>query len=421
MLLDGLRVLELVDERTAVAGRLLTELGANVTLVEPPGGSPLRASPPFVDDQPGQERSLKWWSNAGGKRSVVSDIHTTDGRARFRELVERADVVLEGSGLELDRLGIGWSTFGPDRTNLIWISVTPFGRESPRSEWPATDLTLLASGGPLWNCGYDDHSIPPIRGAGDQAFNIAGLYASIACLVAVAHRDVTGRGQLADVNINAACNVTCEQTTYNWLLIREVCTRQTGRHAFYVPTAPVQVRCADGRYATTGVLPTKPSDFAKLYQWLAELEAIERLPEAVFLELAANRSEPVAVSAIGVDDEVTAILSASRDAIVLIASLLPADEFYVQSQQRGFQAGSIRSPDEGFADPHFVARGFHRSIEDGDLSRTITSPGLPFVASRNPTGVARRPPRVNEHGDDEVPVRSSMHGKRERQRERIEP
>jgi crotonobetainyl-CoA:carnitine CoA-transferase CaiB-like acyl-CoA transferase len=401
VLLQGLRVLELVDDYTAVAGRLLAELGAEVTVVEPPGGSPLRARPPFVDDQPGRDRSLKWWSNAVGKRGVELDIHTTEGRARFTELVECADIVLEGLGLGLDRLGIGWSAFGLIRTDLIWVSITPFGRESLRSEWPVTDLTLLASGGPLWNCGYDDHSIPPIRGAGDQAFNIAGLYASIACLVAVAHRDATGRGQLADVNINAACNVTCEQTTYNWLLIREVCTRQTGRHAAYVPSAPVQVRCADGRYATTGVLPTKPADFAKLHQWLAELGALEQLPEAVFLETAANRSEAVALSAIGADDEVTAILSASRDAITLIASLLPADEFYLQSQQRGFPAGSIRSPDEGFADPHFVARGFHRSVEDRDLGRTITCPGVPFVASRNPTGVVQSP-RLNEGVDHSV-------------------
>jgi crotonobetainyl-CoA:carnitine CoA-transferase CaiB-like acyl-CoA transferase len=399
VLLHGLRVLELVDDHTAVAGRLLAELGAEVTAVEPPGGSPLRARPPFIDDQPGRDRSLKWLSNAVGKRSVESDIHTTDGRARFTELVECADIVLEGSGLGLDRLGIGWSTLGRNRTDLIWISITPFGRESSHSEWAVTDLTLLASGGPLWNCGYDDHSIPPIRGAGDQAFNIAGLYASIACLVAVAHRDATGRGQLADVNINAACNVTCEQTTYNWLLIREVCTRQTGRHAAYVHTAPVQVRCADGRYATTGVLPTKPADFAKLHQWLAELGAIEQLPEAVFLELAANRSEAVAVSAIGADDEVTAILSASRDAITLIASMLPADDFYLQSQQRGFPAGSIRSPDEGFADPHFAARGFHRDVEDRGLGRTITGPGVPFVASRNPTGVECPPPPI-EGGDN---------------------
>ena len=44
-------------------------------------------------------------------------------------------------------------------------------RHRARDE-PATDLTLLAGGGPVWSCGYDDHTLPPVRGGGNQAFHI---------------------------------------------------------------------------------------------------------------------------------------------------------------------------------------------------------------------------------------------------------
>jgi crotonobetainyl-CoA:carnitine CoA-transferase CaiB-like acyl-CoA transferase len=396
MLLSGLRVLEVIDESTAPAGRLLAELGAEVIAVEPPLGSELRSRPPFIDDKKGRNRSLRWWSSSAGKQSFIVDLTEEDGRRKFDGLIETVDVVLEGVQSKLDFLGIGWEHYNSERPDLIWVSVTPYGRNARGVGGPVTDLTLLANGGPLWNCGYDDHSLPPIRGAGDQAFNIGGFYAAISCLVAVVHRDATGRGQLADVSLTAACNVTCEHVTYNWLLLGQECLRQTGRHAAIEPTSRVQVRCADGRYATTGVLPTKPADFAELYRWLGELGLHEDLPESVFLEMAAQREEPVNVSLLGADDEVTATLTAARDAITLIAAHLAADDFYVQSQQRGFPAGAIRSADEGFADEHFTARGFRRTIVHSDLGRTVEYPGSPFLSSRGPMPALRRPPILAE-------------------------
>jgi crotonobetainyl-CoA:carnitine CoA-transferase CaiB-like acyl-CoA transferase len=263
----------------------------------------------------------------------------------------------------------------------------------------------------MWNCGYDDHSIPPMRGAGNQAYNIGAMYASIGALVALAHRDRTGRGQLVDVNLDAACNVTCEQVTYNWLLIRNIATRQTGRHAAAVRTAPVQVQCADGRYACTGVLPTTPRQFARLHEWLAELDLLDRLPDAVFLELGARRSVPVDIADIGSDPESAAILAAARDGIALIASELPAYDFYVASQEHGFPAGAVVAPDEAFEDAHFVARGVQVEVDHPELARTYRAPAPPLPVS---AGLARylvRAPLVDEHGDA---IRMWLHEDEER-------
>jgi len=89
-MLAGLRVLDLADQSGALAGKLLAGLGADVVLVEPPGGSPMRAIPPFWRGAPDPERSLFLWFYAAGKRSIsVADA------AELRRLAAAADVVIE--------------------------------------------------------------------------------------------------------------------------------------------------------------------------------------------------------------------------------------------------------------------------------------------------------------------------------------
>lgn len=391
-----LRVVEISDQYTPITGRTLAELGAEVIVVEPPNGSPHRQRPPFVDDEPGPDRSLRWWGGNVGKRSVTVDLASTAGVETLRRLIEGADIVLAGG----DRLAGGALAY-PDiaarRPELIWVSITPFGVGSARADDPVTDLTVLAGGGPVWNCGYDDHSIPPMRGSGDQSSNIGGMYGAIGALIALSHRDHAGVGQFVDVNVTAACNVTCEQTTYHWLVNQVICLRQTGRHAYPTPSSPVQVRCADGHYATTGVLPRKPEEFAGLVGWLAELSLTDELPEAFFLELAASRDQSVDLSAIGEDDETTAILSAAREAITLIASRLSAKEFFIASQRRGFAAGAILPPHEAFDDEHTVARGMHVPVEHPELDRTVVYPGAPYLFSASPVAPPTRAPLLGEH------------------------
>lgn len=399
--LAGLRVIELTDERTSFAGRLLAELGADVVVVEPPGGAALRRRGPFVDDVPGPERSLRWWAESVGKRSVVVDLDAEAGRARFADLVSGADVVLEGRGNALDAVGAGWSHHRDANPHVVWVSVTPFGRDAARAGDPATDLTLMAGGGPMWNCGYDDHSIPPMRGAGDQSYKIAGYQAAIGALIAVLARPHIGRGQLVDVSVTATCNTTAEQVTYNWLLAKEVCIRQTGRHAFPFMTLRVQVTCADGAIASTGVLPRMPSDFAALHSWLTDLGAIDELPEAPFLELGAAHHGPIDLALLGTDDEVTAICDGARRAIRLIASRLSAKEFFEQAQRRGFPVGAVLSPDEAYEQEHFVERGLHVEVEHPEFDRTVRYVGPAARYSASPPARPRRPPHIGEH-DDEV-------------------
>jgi crotonobetainyl-CoA:carnitine CoA-transferase CaiB-like acyl-CoA transferase len=102
--LSGLRVLDLSD---SVAGqfccRMMADFGAEVTLVEPPSGSPTRAMPPFDPAKDGAGSLLFFHLNLG-KASIALDRATDQGRAKLLELVKSADAVVVGVDADRDAL-----------------------------------------------------------------------------------------------------------------------------------------------------------------------------------------------------------------------------------------------------------------------------------------------------------------------------
>ncbi len=250
-------------------------------------------------------------------------------------LAAAADIVLEGEPPDaLAALGLDHTDLRAGHDKLIWVSVTPFGRTGTRAHEPATDLTLLAGGGPVWSCGYDDHSLPPVRGGGNQAFHIGSTFAVMGALTAVLARGVTGRGQHIDVSMHAACNVTTEMGSYGWLVARETVVRQTGRHAMTTITMPTQMLCADGRYVTTGFPPRAQRDFESLIDWLDSLGLREEFPDIVLLDLAVERGG-VSIAEMATDPVAVEIFGAGREALMYIAERTTADEFFRSGQIAG--------------------------------------------------------------------------------------
>lgn len=404
--LAGLRVLELAHERIAFAGKLLADMGADVILIEPPGGDPGRHQPPFKDDTPGPDQSLWWWHYHTSKRGIVLDLEQPQDRTHLLDLIVGADILLQSEPIQrLAQLGLDHETLAARNPGLIHAAVTPFGSGNPDSDLPATDLTLMAGGGPVWSCGYDDHALPPVRGLGDQALNTGCHYAVMAVLTAVLARMVSGRGQFIDVSIHAALNVTTEAASYNWLVNQTTVQRQTGRHAATVATGPTQVRCADGRYVNTGVPPRFPKEFASLNSWLNALGLADELPEAVFLELGAHWQGPFDLSLIGKDDTITAVFGAGREALKLIAARVSAYDFFIGCQRAGLPSGIIYAPEEAFEDPHFKARGFQVDLEHPALGQTIRYPGAPYRLPASPWRLYRPAPGLGEHNAEILPGR----------------
>jgi crotonobetainyl-CoA:carnitine CoA-transferase CaiB-like acyl-CoA transferase len=400
--LSGVRVVELANERIAFAGKLMADMGADVILIEPPGGDPARAYPPFTDDIPDPERSLWWWHYHTSKRGVVLDLEQADDRRRFKALVASADILLESEPAgRLASLGLDYDDLRRTRPELIFVSMTPFGRASANATAPATDLTLLAGGGPAWSCGYDDHALPPIRGGGNQGYHTGCHFAVMSALTALFWRMSSGEGQFIDVSLHQASNVTTEAASYSWLVARQTVQRQTGRHAAVIASQETQMRCKDGRWVNTGVPPRAPADYAAILAWLRQLGLEAEFPEAVFLEMGAALEKPLTYDRIGVDDEATAIFLAGREALALIAANVSAYDYFITMQRRGVAVGVIYAPEEAFEDEHFRARGFQTPVAHEDLGREVRYPGAPYRMTASPWRISRRAPKLGEH-DAEV-------------------
>ncbi len=401
--LDAWTVVELASEATAFAGKLLADLGADLIVVEPPGGAAQRGYGPFLDDEAGPERSLHWWHYNTSKRGVVLDLDDRSdggGRDTLAQLVTHAGVLLEGEPPgRLAELGLDYVTLREHRGDLVHCSVTPFGREGPRSGETATDLTTLAAAGPVWSCGYDDHTLPPVRGGGHQGQHTGGVWAAIAVLTAILHRAQTGVGQHLDVSQHAASNVTTEAATYLWHVARKEVQRQTGRHAAQRPTDATQIRCGDGRWLNAVVPPRRPAEFRMLRDWLVELDLAESFPGTALLD-EAGAYEHIGMAELRDAPGLREVFPTAREAVARIAAALPAIEVFEGFQQRGFAVGAILAPEEVMTNRHFVERGFPVEVEHEDLGRRFVYPGAPVRLNGSPARISRRAPRLGEHTDE---------------------
>ena len=413
--LHGVRVVEIAHPFTAFAGRLLADAGADVILIEPPDGAEQRYHGPFADDDPTIETSLSWWAENTSKRSVLADLETGPGRQFFRQMVESADVLIEGEAPgALSNLGIDYPDLtgrpidanshdadqqrpGPPPVNaeLIHVSITPFGRASIGGGTDVTDLTLLARGGPMWSCGYDDHALPPVRGRGNQGVRMAAHFAVMSTLTALLAKRRHG-GQFIDLSMIAAANVTTEFASYTWLAARETVQRQTGRHASPRQTEPTQFQCADGRYLNTGVPPRTPAEFAALREWLDELGLADEFPLTALLDLG-SEYQKLTLEMIMEDAMAGEVFGAGRNAMAFIASKLPAYDAFIGFQTRGIAAGVIWSPDEVMEDPHFVERGFPTEVYQPQIGRPVLYPGAPIRFTASPMAIRSPAPTLGQH------------------------
>ncbi len=198
-LLKGLRVLE-TGESVAVAfsGKVLADLGADVVMIEPPGGSPLRRLPPFYQDIPGPGRSVLHNWLCANKRSVTLNLTEDRGRAILRELARRVDALVHGQSAALDT-----SELRNANPGLTLTMISPFGCDGPYAAYRANDLTLFALSGISYYLASpvdDPPSTPPKRNPGYQVGLVAGLSAAIATLWGLAAGKKKGQGITVDVS-----------------------------------------------------------------------------------------------------------------------------------------------------------------------------------------------------------------------------
>ena len=184
-MLSPYRVIDLACDRGILCGQILADLGADVIQVEPRAGSALRREGPFHRDEPGPERSLAFWAYARGKRSLALDLDDERDRAVLRRLIAGADFLIESEPAgQLAALGFGDAELETLQPGLVHVSITPFGRDGPKSGWAATDLTLIAASGLAHLNG--EAKYPPVRCCVPQAYAHAAADAAVGALIAKA-------------------------------------------------------------------------------------------------------------------------------------------------------------------------------------------------------------------------------------------
>jgi crotonobetainyl-CoA:carnitine CoA-transferase CaiB-like acyl-CoA transferase len=201
--LTGIRVVELADELGEYCGKLLAGLGADVIKVEPLGGERTRLIGPFVDDEPNPNRSLHFWHYNFGKRGVVLDLQSPEGRDRFSRLLGTVDVLLDTRPLGYLRArGLGYEELRRSHPGLVYARISPFGDDGPWSGYLGSDLIHLALGGVVMNCGYDptpagSYDTPPVAPQMWHSYHITGEIMAMQIMVALCYRRETGVGQMA--------------------------------------------------------------------------------------------------------------------------------------------------------------------------------------------------------------------------------
>jgi crotonobetainyl-CoA:carnitine CoA-transferase CaiB-like acyl-CoA transferase len=356
--LAGIRVLDL---GAVIAGpfgpTILANYGADVIKVEPPEGDSFRTA----------ALGFAGWNR--GKRSVVLDLKSDEGREAFYGLVREADVVVDNFRLGVtERLRIGYEALSAINPRIITCSVMGYGPRGPFATDPGFDPLLQAQGGLMAAQGGDDepvfHTIP----VHDEA---SGLMAAFAIVSALNAREQTGHGQEVWTSltnqsvVTQSGEVTCYEGRPPAPLGGRDCVGVSALQRFY--------ECADGWLA---IACTTPKQFAALCEALGEQSWRKRWDGEPAL------AEPR-------DGELAEALAsrcagANRDAMIelLLSKGVPV-------------VAAIRS-EEAFEDEWLKANGFW---EEYELPGHGTVSGVRSYAefSRTPGGFTRPAPLLGEH------------------------
>ena len=191
--LTGIKVVDLTQ---FLPGPMLTVMmadqGAEVIKVEPPAGDPAREQEPFENGHSVWFRTLN-----RGKRSVALDLKSEAGKARLWQLIETADVFVEGfrPGV-MARLGFDYAAVSARNPGIVYCSVSAFGQEGALAHHPAHDMTVQAMAGFMSvNDAADGTPVVPGVAASDLAAGLTGLSAVLMALIGKAR---TGKGDYID-------------------------------------------------------------------------------------------------------------------------------------------------------------------------------------------------------------------------------
>jgi crotonobetainyl-CoA:carnitine CoA-transferase CaiB-like acyl-CoA transferase len=362
--LDGLHVVEIAEEISGpYCGKLLADLGAEVTKVEAPKGDSLRQWGPFPGDEPDPDRAGLFEYLNAGKRGAVLDVTCGNDATTVGQLIGGADVLVDGLAPgALDRAGLGVDVLQHLNSRLVVVRISNFGQHRLFRDRAATPLTMQAISG--WITARDPDR-PPVQAGARIAEYVAGAYAALGALTAL--RIASGdRVTEVDVSVLEALLSTLP---YPMLLAERMRTLGLPSNIRQAPMLGV-VRAADG--------------------WVG----INCLTGQHWLDVCAM----LGLSEFG--EQQFAIMMGGPERDEFFAAAQPwlsertVAEIVELSQALRIPAAPVADGASVLECPQYVKREFF--VEGGRRDWTFRRPGPPFRLSKTPALLVRPAPRLGE-------------------------
>jgi formyl-CoA transferase len=370
--LSDLRVIELGQLLAGpFCGQLLGDFGAEVIKVEDPGrGDPMRE---WGREKP-HGKSLWWPVVARNKLSATCDLRSADGQALLRQLLSKADVLVENFRPgTLERWGLSPESLWEVNPGLVITRVTGYGQTGPYAPRAGFGAIGEAMGGIRYVMG--DPGAPPVRAGISLGDSLAAIFACLGTLVALHARQRSGRGQVVDSAIYEAVLGMMESLIPEWA----VAGYQRERTGAVLPNV-----------SPSNVYPTGDGD----------LVLIAANQDSVFGRLAAVMDQPelAADPRFATHSARGAAMTELDNLIAAWTSALTAGDLLARLHEGGVPAGRIFKAADMLADPHFAAREAIVTVphpDFGDLPMHNVAPKL----SATPGSVRTAGPALGEHSD----------------------
>jgi formyl-CoA transferase len=360
----------------------LADLGADVIKIERPGlGDDTRAwGPPYApgaDGKPTNEAAYYLSANRG-KRSVTVDIAHPEGQQLLREMVRDCDVVIENFKVgQLKRYGLDYESLKAIKPDLVYCSITGFGQDGPYAHRAGYDFLIQGMGGLMSVTGERDE----LPGGGPQKAGVAltdlmtGMYATVAILAALTHRDRTGAGQHIDMSLLDTQVAMLANVGSNYLNSGKRPKRWGNAHANIVPYQTFA--CTDGHII---VAAGNDGQYQKFVQagGRPELALDERFA-----------TNPLRVK--------------NRDVLVPLLDAMVRergrDEWIALLEAHGVPCGPINNLDEVFENEQVLARGMQVDLPHPEAGK-VRLVRSPMKMSATPATSELAPPLLGQHTDE---------------------
>jgi crotonobetainyl-CoA:carnitine CoA-transferase CaiB-like acyl-CoA transferase len=369
--LSGLRVLDLTGRMGGYCSQLLANLGAEVILIEPSGGDPMRREGPFKDGASHPEQSLSFAAYHANKCGIVLDLDAGEDRQKLLDLARGADALIEDRPCGyLDQRGIDYKQLRTVNPALVITTISGFGSFGPYRDFKAPNIVAFAMGGLMNLCGHPGR--PPLMGPCDAAYRLGSVHAAFGTLAALFNRRGTGLGEHVDVSLQDVLVADPFLRIITRYSVTGEVPERTGHSQS--TTVAETYQCKDGYVR---IFVNQPDHWQRFVEWLG------RPPELLDpkYQQVQNRFP----------------LRQSIDRLVEARTLnYEVGVFFEEFQSLRLAAAPINPPGAFLADEQTQHRRYLNEVEHVHLGRHRVT-GDPYRFTETPPGIARGAPLLGEH------------------------